>query len=57
MCVQDCDQSPLLKSELLQKAEALKETLVVTKEDVRAIELSTRAQSQSPKWLKFVGTG
>ena len=52
MCVQDCDQSPLSKSELLQKVEALKETLVVTEEDVRAIELSTRAQSQSPKWFE-----
>ena len=49
MCVQDCDQSPLSKSELLQKVEALKETLVVTEEDVHA---STRAQSQFPKWFE-----
>ena len=37
------------KPELLNKVE---NTLAVTELDVRVIELSTRAQSQSPKWFE-----
>ena len=37
------------KFELIRKVEDLKATLIVTEADVRAIELSTTAQSQSPK--------
>ena len=46
------EQSQLTKSELLQKVETFKKTLEVSEEDVRKIELSTRAQSQSPKWFE-----
>ena len=46
------EQSQLTKSELLQKVETFKKTLEVSEEDVHKIELSTRAQSQSPKWFE-----
>ena len=49
-CAQNSEK--LTKSELLQKVESFKRTLAVTEEDVRKIELSTRAQSQSPKWFE-----
>ena len=38
--------------ELLQKVKTLKQSLAVTEEDARTIELSTRSQSQSPKWFE-----
>ena len=52
ICVENPERRTLLKVELLKKIEEFKNTLKVSQEEIREIEITTRDQSMSTKWFE-----